>query len=192
MKRIWIVILICLTVNLINAQPPGGGGPPRDGMSSGRPEMPVFDAQKSMGIMSYDTHEVLIKVKIREVSKRQRAGEIFYNYSRAMDKLYFANKVELDALEKEVRSKRQMAAKSRDQSSMQNMNQMIDRRMSAIKQEARKLDEKLNLHLLDILSKKQLKKWNKYQRKQKEALVPTMPSQNGGNRPNGGGPPGMQ
>ncbi|MEE9408311.1 MAG: hypothetical protein V3V28_09570 [Polaribacter sp.] len=144
------------------------------------PEMPKFNAKNAANLFYYNFTEIQKKIKIKNAILEGKSSKAFRIYNDKVKDLSFLNFSQLQELEltintfgKELYTNRDLAEKVREK---------IKTTITPIRDTIEKNEKNLNDSLKSFLSKKQFKKWLKYQRKEKKKLIPK-PPENTNNSP---------
>lgn len=148
-----ILILFSIVGQSLLAQMPGG-----------RMSPPEFNAIEKARIITYDTEEVIKKLKITEDSISKEVSMHLATYNSEMDNLLLLHSQTLRDLEKEFDRNVKIAMQNRDRSQMSGVKNKIKQIIPPIRYEVSKHENILNEALGNILTEKQYKKWLKYQK----------------------------
>ena len=148
-----ILILFSMVGQSLLAQMPGG-----------RMSPPEFNAIEKARIITYDTEEVIKKLKINEDSISKEVSMHLATYNIEMDNLLLLHSQTLKDLEKEFDSNVKIAMQNRDRSQMSEVKNKIKQIIPPIRYEVSEHENSLNEALKNILTEKQYKKWLKYQK----------------------------
>jgi hypothetical protein len=198
MKNISFFLIAFITVNVF-AQPRGGGG---GGRQQGRnsqfdetQEVKKFSASDAAGVFYYDIEKVIKKIKVKDEKKQYQIKKALRNYNSKISEISFLNSDKFEELDIAINSLPKRSRQSRNQFSEDDSENKNDIRKKTgliirpVKDEIRENERELNRVLEEILSKKQQKKWLKFQKKKKESLQPQKREgrDNQNFRPTGGG-----
>lgn len=154
-NRIGILVLLLSSIlgQSLLAQMPGGKMSP-----------PEFNAIEKARIITYDTEEVIKKLKITDDSISKEVSMLLATYNSKMDNLLLLHSRTLKDLEKEFDSNVKIAMQNRDRSQMSEVKNKIKQIIPPIRYEVSEHENSLNEALKNILTEKQYKKWLKYQK----------------------------
>ncbi|WP_139957437.1 hypothetical protein [Flavicella sediminum] len=195
MKKILLAFVVLLTTNVF-AQRPGGGGRQqnRNPQSEQTQKREKFSASNAAGIFYYDIDEVVKKTKVKDEQKQYQVKKALREYNAKIRELSFINTEKFEALDILVNSMQKrtnsLGSQARDASgNKESVRKKIGATIRPVKDEIRHNEKELNQFFESILSKKQLKKWLKYQKKENESLQPKQAQNRDGqrDRPAGGG-----
>ena len=148
--QILLVAILGLCIPEINAQQP-----------------PDFNAKKAAGLINYELDEVVAKLKIEDLDSRIEIGKALKKYNTKVDELSFANATTFKDLEAEFDRNVKIAMQRRDRSQMNGVKTKIQQVIPPIRNQILSEELVLNKMMASILTKKQNKKWLKYQSQQK-------------------------
>lgn len=145
------------------------------------PEMPKYIAKNAANLFYYNLTEVQKKVKIKDAIVEAKASKVFREYNDKVKDLSFLNFSKLQELEltintlgNELYTNRELAEK---------VTKRIEIIILPIRDSIAKNEKILNGTLKEFLSKRQFKKWLKYQKKEKRKLIPKPPKSANNNPP---------
>lgn len=150
---------------------PGGGGMGGPGGSSSSGEMISSEnmlTSTGLFMIEYDEAIKKIKVKKREHAKREAVESLFETYNTKYNEISIAYSTQIESILKEEERSSTRGGSNSMQGGQQrgNMGQdPMSGKISAMKQiteVAKPMHDALNESLGEILSEKQLKRWNKY------------------------------
>lgn len=179
MKKIILVILVLQSV-FFYAQQMGQGRPQQNQGQPGDQKPPKFNASDVSGIFYYEQDEVVSKLKIKDEEKEYLVIKALRNYNHKIKEISFLNTKnfkQVDALVNAVLNSSKTAPSELEEGKKIDVKGVI----GGVVKEVQSNEKKLNDTLEGILTKKQHKKWLKYQKKKKRSLLPKRPSA-GGNR----------
>lgn len=184
MKNILFILIAFLTLNLYSQR--GGGGRRQQGQNpqSEREQKQVkFNASNLVGIFYYDIEEVIKKTKVKDDKKRFSVRKELKNYNLKIKEISFLNSTKFADLDLVVNS----ASKNVGNEARMKMRKKVNEIISPIRDEIHEIEKDLNNNLEEVLTEKQFKKWLKYQKKQKEGLMPKRAKNGQGQRQRQGG-----
>ena len=158
MKKI-LILLLLLQGLLLNAQQP--------------PKMLKYNAKNAANIFYYQVDEVIDKVKIKK-DKTENATRIALRaYNNKIKDISFLNSQKLNELESVINSLGDQIRTNPDIG--RRLRKNIETLILPIRDSIEKFEKKLNGSLNIVLSKKQYKKWVKFQKNEKRKLLPKRP-----------------
>jgi len=137
------------------------------------PKMLKYDAKNAANIFYYQINEIPEKIKVKEEKQINRTINALRAYNNKIKKISFVNFQKLNELETEVNTLGSQARTNADIGRMLRKN--IETIILPLRDSISKFEKKLNGTLEVFLSKRQYKKWTKYQRNQKRKLLPERP-----------------
>lgn len=140
------------------------------------PKMPKFIAKNAANIFYYDSNEVAEKVKIKKDEIENLTKKSLRIYNNKIKDISFLNFQKLRDLEMIVNTMGEQASSNRDLA--MKIRKKIQETILPIRDSIKIKEGELNKSLEDVLSKKQYKKWIKYQKNKKRALLPKPPKSN--------------
>ncbi|WP_298880987.1 hypothetical protein [uncultured Polaribacter sp.] len=185
MKKILFILIAFLTLNVF-AQPPGGRGRRGDGQgpsSNNNQKAQKFNASNVAGIFYYDIEKAIKKTKVKKEEKQLSVKKIIKNYNLKIKEISFLNSQKFSDLNLVVNS----GSKNILPEERMKMRKKVNEIIRPIRDEIHELEKELNNNLEEILTEKQFKKWLKYQKKQKENLMPKRVQNGQGQRQRQGG-----
>lgn len=185
MKKILFILIAFLTLNVF-AQPPGGRGRRGDGQdpsSNNNQKAQKFNASNVAGIFYYDIDKAIKKTKVKKEEKQLSVKKIIKNYNLKVKEISFLNSQKFSDLNLVVNS----GSKNILPEERMKMRKKVNEIIRPIRDEIHELEKELNNNLEEILTEKQFKKWLKYQKKQKENLMPKRVQNGQGQRQRQGG-----
>lgn len=145
------------------------------------PEFPKYNAKNAATIFYYNYSEVPEKIKVKDDATKSKTFKALKTYNSKIKKISFLNTPKLSELEltintlgKQLYSNRDLADKVRKK---------LEETILPIRDSITVHQKTLNDELKSFLSKKQFKKWLKYQKAEKRKLLPKQP-QRPNNAPN--------
>lgn len=161
MKRIFFVVVLSISVF---------------GFAQDAPKMPKYNAKNAAGIFYYNVLEATEKIKVKKEDKKASFSKELRAYNSKIKEISFLNMPKLNGTDLTVNSIGEMAF--RDADLAEKVRKAITDNVLPVRDSVLKSETKLNENLKKILSKKQYKKWEKYQRAKKRELLPEAPKNN--------------
>lgn len=140
------------------------------------PKMPKFNAKNSANIFYYELDEVVEKIKIKKDEIESATKKSLRIYNNKIKDISFLNFQKLNDLDLIVNSLSEQAYSDREL--VLNVRKKIQEIITPIRDSINKNEKALNATLKDVLSKKQFKKFIRYQKEKKKSLRPKPPKQN--------------
>ena len=140
------------------------------------PEFPKFDAKNSAKIFYYNFSEVPKEIKVKDEATKNKTIKALRIYNDKIKKMSFLNSPKLQELELTINSLGKQLYSNRELA--ENVRKKIDITILPIRDSVDVYEKTLNEELKSFLSKKQLKKWMRYQRSEKRKLIPVQPRNN--------------
>lgn len=140
------------------------------------PKMPKYIPKNAAGIFYYNVNEAQKKVKIKKDKKIISFSKALRNYNDQIKDISFLNSANLNEVELTVNSMGQQAYTNPELRNR--LRKLIEEKVIPVKDSVSQHEKELNKKLKSFLSKKQFKKWLRYQRSKKGELLPKMPQQN--------------
>ena len=153
----------------------GGGqrmGGQGRGMNPGNAAFSPVKAENLAGIILYDETAVIKKLKIKNARKQQKIKSLIRSYNQQNENLKLKHFQALKETRLYLQQKRKEAMMQKDFELMQQAKQDAMQKLAPVRKEAKTLQAELNKEMLQVLSKKQLKKWQKYQKQKRKELNP--------------------
>ena len=185
MKKILFILIAFLTLNVF-AQPPGGMGRRGDGQGpsfNNNQKAQKFNASNVAGIFYYDIDKAIKKTKVKKEEKQLSVKKIIKNYNLKIKEISFLNSQKFSDLNLVVNS----GSKNILPEERMKMRKKVNEIIRPIRDEIHELEKELNNNLEEILTEKQFKKWLKYQKTQREKLMPKRAQNGQGQRQRQGG-----
>lgn len=170
MEKILFILIAFLTLNVF-AQPPGGKGRRGDGQgpsSNNNQKAQKFNASNVAGIFYYDIDKAIKKTKVKKEEKQLSIKKIIKNYNLKIKEISFLNSQKFSDLNLVVNSGSKNILPEERMKIRKKVNEII----RPIRDKIHELEKELNNNLEEILTEKKLKKWLKYQKTQREKLMP--------------------
>lgn len=149
------------------------------------PKMPKFNAKNSANIFYYELDEVVEKIKIKKDEIENASKKELRIYNNRIKDISFLNFQKLQELELLVNSFSEKSYSDREL--VLKVRKKMQETISPIRDSISKNEKELNANLKNVLSKKQFKKFLKYQKNMKKSLLPKPPKrdnpQNSGSSP---------
>ena len=142
-----------------------------------------FNASNVAGIFYYDIDKAIKKTKVKKEEKQLSVKKIIKNYNLKIKEISFLNSQKFSDLNLVVNS----GSKNILPEERMKMRKKVNEIIRPIRDEIHELEKELNNNLEEILTEKQFKKWLKYQKKQKENLMPKRVQNGQGQRQRQGG-----
>lgn len=186
MKKVLFILTAFLTFNLYAQR--GGGGRQQSQINEGETKSSVKEVKSSdlVGIIYYDTEEVIKKTKVKDEDTQYLIKKSIQNYNTKVQEISFLNSQTLTELNLVLKASFQ----TQDPEARSEIKTKINDAIRPIRDEVSKSEKELNDSLKKILSEKELKKWVKYQKKEKESIQPKQSQNNqrqAGSQSGGGG-----
>ena len=158
MKKIVIILLVFQSF-LLNAQEP--------------PKMLKYNAKNAANIFYYQIDEIPKKIKVKSEDLKKITIKELRTYNSKVKNISFLNFQELRDLEDLVNT---VGEQSRTNLELRRkLRKNIEMIILPIRDSVAKLEETINSSFKTVLSKKQYKKWIKYQKNVKRELLPKRP-----------------
>lgn len=164
MKNI-LVFIFLLCVTILNAQ---------EG-----PELPKYNAKNAANLFYYNLSEVPEKIKVKKDIIENKTLKALRNYNSKVKKLSFLNTPELTDLEVTINTLGKQLYTNRDLA--ENIRTKIETLVIPLRDSVAGYEKILNDTLQSFLSKRQFKKWLKYQKARKRELLPERPKRKNNN-----------
>lgn len=126
---------------------------------------PEFNSVEVAGLIKYDSDKVIRKLKIQEDSIKRLVSKHIQTYNQEIDKLLLIHGNTLEELENEFDRNVKIAFQNRDRSQMNGVKAKIKQIIPPIRYEVYEHEKVLNEGMAELLTKKQTKKWLKYQKR---------------------------
>ena len=172
----------------------GGGRSPQNQNRQGGEEREVkeFNASDVAGIFYYDIKKVIKKLKVKDKKTQNKVKKALKDYNFKIKEIAFLNSDKFNGLNevmKTLKGTDRRQGNRNDDNDLENpvtnkregIRGKIQNIIRPVRNEIRGHEEILNETLENVLSEKQNMKWIKYQKKQKEELMPKRPERNQNN-----------
>lgn len=146
------------------------------GFTQEPPKMPKYNAKNAAGIFYYDDVEASKKIKLKKDDKKLAFSKAIRNYNSKIKDISFLNTPKLNETDLTVNAIGEQAFRDRDLASR--VRKIIEENVMPVRDSVLKNEKVLNTKLESLLNKKQYKKWLRYQRNEKEKLLPERPKTN--------------
>ncbi len=140
------------------------------------PKMPKYNAKNVVGLFYYDVTEAVEKVKVKKDETKTSFSRSIRNYNSKIKDISFLNSPKLNEVDLTINSIGEQAFTDIDLRNK--VRKIIEDTVVPLRDSVLKIEKSLNSELEKILNKKQNKKWLRYQRSQKEKLLPKVPQNN--------------
>ncbi|MCA0131806.1 hypothetical protein [Winogradskyella alexanderae] len=170
-----IYIVLFFQFALINAQRPGNMRRANFGQdqNTGMREIPKFESLKLAGIFEYDTKKALKKLKLKKsdtvslsvISKIE-------NYNQKINQINSDNKDLFEGLDIVVNQNMETARASQNRELIRETMTMVRDKLSPVIEQVRGHEQNLNNQIKKLLSEEQNERWIKYQKAEKEKIMP--------------------
>ena len=158
MKNILILIVLFLGVTSVAQE---------------APEMAKYDAKNAANIFYYNYFEVPEKIKVKDDVLKAKVFKSLRSYNDKIKNISFLNFQKLQDLEVTVNSLGKQLYTNADLRNK--IRVQIETTILPIRDSIGKIEKVLNSDFEEILSRRQYKKWIKYQKAQKRKLLPETP-----------------
>ncbi len=162
MKNSLLLILFCLSFAAFSQNEP--------------PKLPKYNAKNAAGIFYYNILEAEDKIKLKKDERKVPFSKALRKYNNKIKDISFLNSTNLNDVDLTVNSNRTKAFK--DPEIANKLRKIIVEKVAPVKDSIEKVEKVLNGELKTFLSKRQFKRWLRYQRSQKEKLQPERPQNN--------------
>lgn len=140
------------------------------------PEMVKYNAKNASNIFYYKLSEIPKEIKVKDDVTKNKTIKALRNYNDKIKKISFLNTPNLQELDLIVNSAGKQLYKDRDLALK--VRKKIEATVLPIRDSVVVYEKTLNTTLKEFLSKKQFKKWLKYQKREKRKLIPQQKSRN--------------
>ncbi|AUC86558.1 hypothetical protein CW731_15275 [Polaribacter sp. ALD11] len=140
------------------------------------PEFPKYNARNQANIFYYNLSEVPKEIKVKEDITKNKTIKVLRVYNDKIKKISFLNSPKLQELELTINTLGKQLYSNRDLA--EKVRKKIETTISPIRDSIAVHEKGLNDDLKSFLSKRQFKKWLKYQRGEKRKLIPEQPRNN--------------
>jgi hypothetical protein len=137
------------------------------------PEIPKYNARNSASIFYYNFVEVPEEIKVKEEVAKRKTINAIRLYNDKIKKISFLNTPKLQALELTINTLGKQLYTNRDLA--EKVRKSVETTILPIRDSIAVHEKVLNDDLQSFLSKRQFKKWLKYQRSEKRDLQPKPP-----------------
>ena len=184
--RVLIFLLVFFQSACVYAQPPSGGrgGYSNQSQNSGAREVQKFDSQKMSGIIAYDSKKTLKKLKLKKSdSITTIVLSKIENHNRQMNKIKSDNKDLFEGLDIVVNQNMEIARSTQNRELMRETMILVREKLQPIQEQIRSDEDELNNQLKALLNEDQNEKWLKFQKAEKEKIMPRRRGNDARNRP---------
>lgn len=165
-----VLLLLVFQSFLLNAQEP--------------PKMLKYNAKNAANIFYYNIDEIPKKIKVKSEALKKITTKELRNYNSKIKNISFLNFQELRELEVLVNT---IGEQSRTNPDLRRkLRKNIEMVILPIRDSVAKFEETINSAFKTVLSKKQYKKWIKYQKNVKRELLPKRPRNTSARPPSNG------
>ena len=140
------------------------------------PEFPKYNANNAAKIFYYNFSEVPKKIKVKDEILKNKTIKVIRVYNDKIKKISFLKTPKLQEIQLTVNSLGNQLYSNRDLA--EKVRAKVEKTILPIRDSITVHEKTLNDNLKSFLSKKQFKKWLKYQRAEKRKLIPKRPSNN--------------
>lgn len=200
MKKIYLIALLLANFSFYAQGQRGGNGSGRqqqnqNGQRGEEREVKEFKASDVAGIFYYDIEKVIKKIKVKNEETQNKVKKALKDYNFKIKEIAFLNSDKFNDLDEIMKTEKGTQRRqfnrneNNDDDDLENpvtnkkegIRSKVQKIIRPVREEIRENEEILNETLEAILSKKQNKKWLKYQKKIKEELAPKKPQRNNNN-----------
>jgi hypothetical protein len=158
------------------------------------PDFPEYNAKNAANIFYYNFSEVPEEIKVKDAVTKSKTLKSLRLYNDKIKKISFLNSVKLQELELTINSLGKKLYSDRDLGLK--VKQRLEKIILPIRDSIGLHEKTLNDNLKSFLSKRQFRKWLKYQKSEKRKLIPEAPKRQNNppsnmNRRNRGNQQGM-
>ena len=188
MKHIFFIVFIFLgNISFAQTSRGGGNGNGRQLQNQNRQfsdqrEVKILKATDIAGILYYDVNKVIKKVKIKNDDLKKSVSKAFNDYNFKIKEISLLNADKLRVLDVLMKSRRGSGRRGQNDDNETNkgddFRQKMRKIIRPIRREIGENEVILNETLKGLLSEKQMKKWLKYQKAEKDKLKPKRPQAN--------------
>lgn len=165
-----VLLLLVFQSFLLNAQEP--------------PKMLKYNAKNAANIFYYNIDKIPKKIKVKSEALKKITTKELRNYNSKIKNISFLNFQELRELEVLVNT---IGEQSRTNPDLRRkLRKNIEMVILPIRDSVAKFEETINSAFKTVLSKKQYKKWIKYQKNVKRELLPKRPRNTSARPPSNG------
>ena len=165
-----VLLLLVFQSFLLNAQEP--------------PKMLKYNAKNAANMFYYNIDEIPKKIKVKSEALKKITTKELRNYNSKIKNISFLNFQELRELEVLVNT---IGEQSRTNPDLRRkLRKNIEMVILPIRDSVAKFEETINSAFKTVLSKKQYKKWIKYQKNVKRELLPKRPRNTSARPPSNG------
>ncbi|TCI90704.1 hypothetical protein [Tenacibaculum sp. M341] len=165
MRQFFLILILC-SIACINAQI----SPQANNLEATKKQK--FSSRNAVGILYFNEQEVLKKLKIKKKNKKTTVLKAIKDYNTAIEEIEFLESVKLNKVDAAFEETILIARENKDFESIREARKEANRTLKPVRLKVKRTDASLNERLMEVLTKKQLKKWLKFQKKEKEKLNP--------------------
>ena len=137
------------------------------------PEFPKYNAKNAATIFYYNFSEVPKKIKVKKDITKNKTIAALRSYNDKIKKISFLNTPKLKEIELTINSLGKQLYSDRDLA--ERVRKKVELTVFPVRDSVAVHERVLNESLKSFLSKRQYKKWLKYQRTEKRNLIPKPP-----------------
>ena len=137
------------------------------------PDFPEYNAKNAASIFYYNFSEVPEEIKVKDDVTKSKTVKWLRLYNDKIKKISFLNSLKLQELELSINSLGKRLYSDRNLASK--VTKRVETIISPIRDSIDIHEKTLNDNLKSFLSKRQFRKWLKYQKSQKRKLLPKAP-----------------
>ena len=170
MKSIVFFLIAFISINLYS-QPPNGRGRKHRNLTKSQilnKGKLKFKAKDAAGVFYYDSKKVVKKIKVKDKENQKLVETLIENYNKKIQVISEKNSKNFSDINLVITS----TASIKDPKIKGKILNRVNGLIKPIKKEVLLLEKNLNDNLKKILTKKQFKKWLKYQESIKEKKKP--------------------
>lgn len=175
LMKVLFSILLFVQISILVAQRPGGGrgGNFNQNQNTGTRVVQKFESQKFAGILEYDAKKTLKKLKLKKSdSVASFVISEIDKYNQQVKQIGIDNKDLFEGLDIVVNQNMETARSSQNRELMRETMGMVREKLNPIREVLRSKEEILNNNLSTHLSEEQQEKWLKYQKDEKDKIMP--------------------
>ncbi|MAD96034.1 MAG: hypothetical protein CMB99_01770 [Flavobacteriaceae bacterium] len=141
-----------------------------------QPKMLEYKAKNVCGIFYYNSEEVVGKIKVKKDETKRKVQKELRDYNNKIKDIEFLNSVKLVEVETVVNNFGPQARTNAD--IRDRIRKLIEGTIPKVRDSVFAREKELNSNMEAFLSKKQYKKWIRYQKNKRESLLPKPPNTN--------------
>ncbi|MDO9037809.1 MAG: hypothetical protein Q7U59_05610 [Lutibacter sp.] len=174
-SRLLIFVYIIVNVTTLFAQQKGNKQNSSHQMQGSQMAQPQMNPENMAGIFMYDAAEVLKKIKVKEITKKQAITKAITKYNNKINELKAFNYATFSNVKTFLAKKRNEAMLNQDNVTLKESKIQANEMLQPIREKVQEQQALINSIFKNELTPKEYNFWLKYQEKKHNELQPKTP-----------------